>query len=633
MLSGANYEPVLVFLLMWAAKAAVVLVFAFAATFALRRYSAALRHQIWAVAIIASLFLPIAAIGLPSWHIWTRSAPAYVQPASSAPLLMTTEIVAAPVPYQFHLADFYGAFVAVWALGSAIVLLRLAIGLVRLARTSAYAKAAPTEWTSLLDALCISLGVRRRIRLLESLSETTMPMTWGIFRPRIILPFGASEWAEDRRRVVLSHELAHIARGDWLFQIVAEILRACFWFSPLVWIAASRLRQESERACDDAVLNSGIAPSEYANELLALTQSLQTPSRRLSLALAIARPSNLERRFAAMLNPSTNRNPLQRTASLFAILLGAILLLPLATMQLWAEAPRTTNPAATQAIVAPTTVATPSVASATISPDAPSQVALAKLAAARAGAQSQQTARNNAGSITGVVVDPSAARVPKAVVDLTFEANPVVPSGEVVTGEVGEFTFPSLVPGNYTLVIRQPGFQAYTAQHIALAAGQQLDLHQMALRVGTISQAVSIHSSPSAVTAAPVPVDCGAPPPEVPAATPKPATPQDPNAPKAPTRIRIGGMVEQASLICRTAPVYPASARAAGIEGTVVLRAIIGKNGVVESLEWTNPDKVDSSLMKSAMDSVKDWRYKPVLLNGEPVEVETEITVVFSLSN
>ena len=81
--------------------------------------------------------------------------------------------------------------------------------------------------------------------------QYTMPLTWGLFRPVIVLPSGAEHWPEDRRRIVLSHELAHIARHDWLLQICAELVRALYWFHPLAWLAAARLRQESERACDD----------------------------------------------------------------------------------------------------------------------------------------------------------------------------------------------------------------------------------------------------------------------------------------------------------------------------------------------------------------------------------------------
>jgi TonB family protein len=660
MLIGANYEPALLLLLMWAARTTVLLILAFTATLVLRGHSAALRHQIWAVAIIASLLLPLATVALPSWHIWSLEAGRVNshQPPSPAITISAGDITAAAIPTQYSPADFSGVFLAIASLGTAFVLFRLTVGLLRLARTSAYARVAPQKWVSELNALRAAFGIGRCVGLLESANQTTMPMTWGIFGPRIVLPFGASEWTEDRRRIVLSHELAHISRGDWLFQIAAEILRACFWFNPLAWLAANRLRQESERACDDTVLNSGIAPSEYANELLALTQSLNTSSRRFSLALAIARPSNLERRFAAMLNPTTNRDPLQRTASLVAILLGAILLPALATVHLWAEAPPQSAPAATQPFVAQTIVANPSFAIATTSPAVHAQTTQArtaaaaardlpggsgqavhltanfgsKSAAASAATPAQQSASGNVASITGLVEDPTGAMVPRAVVDLTFESNPLVPSGEILTGQVGEFTFPSLVPGNYTLMIRQPGFQVYLAQHITLAAGQHLDLRQIRLRVGTITQVQTVH--PNETTVSTAPADCSAPPvAPTPAPTPAPVVPPDPNVPKAPTRIRIGGNVEAAALVCRVEPVYPAAARAAGIEGTVTMRAVIAKNGTVMSLEVTNADKVDSSLMRAAIDSVSAWRYKPLLLNGEPVEVETEISVVFSLSN
>jgi beta-lactamase regulating signal transducer with metallopeptidase domain len=82
------------------------------------------------------------------------------------------------------------------------------------------------------------------------------------------------------------------------------MLQSCNWFHPLAWIAAHSLRQESERACDDSVLNCGIEVSEYAGQLLDLARTLENPSRDWSTALAIARPSYLERRLMAMLNPS-----------------------------------------------------------------------------------------------------------------------------------------------------------------------------------------------------------------------------------------------------------------------------------------------------------------------------------------
>jgi len=102
-----------------------------------------------------------------------------------------------------------------------------------------------------------------------------------------------------------------------------------------------------------------------------------------------------------------------------------------------------------------------------------------------------------------------------------------------------------------------------------------------------------------------------------------------PPPPKAtPSRIRVGGNVQAASLVHQMMPVYPPIAKTAHISGTVILHAIIGKDGTVQNLEYVSGPPL---LMKSAMDAVRQWRYKPTMLNGEPVEVDTTISVVFSL--
>ena len=93
-------------------------------------------------------------------------------------------------------------------------------------------------------------------------------------------------------------------------------------------------------------------------------------------------------------------------------------------------------------------------------------------------------------------------------------------------------------------------------------------------------------------------------------------------------RIRVGGNVEAGARINNVAPEYPAIAKVAHISGTVVLHAVIAKDGTIEQLEYVSGPPM---LVKSAMDAVKQWRYKPYLLNGDPVEVETTINVDFNL--
>ena len=97
----------------------------------------------------------------------------------------------------------------------------------------------------------------------------------------------------------------------------------------------------------------------------------------------------------------------------------------------------------------------------------------------------------------------------------------------------------------------------------------------------------------------------------------------------APSRVRISPDVADGQLIERVAPVYPSAAKVSHISGTVTLHAIIGKDGVVQRVEFISGPQL---LLSSAMDAVKQWRYKPTLLNGQPVEVDTTVVVDFDLS-
>jgi periplasmic protein TonB len=105
------------------------------------------------------------------------------------------------------------------------------------------------------------------------------------------------------------------------------------------------------------------------------------------------------------------------------------------------------------------------------------------------------------------------------------------------------------------------------------------------------------------------------------------ALPPPPKA-AAPARIKQGGNVTAASILSQTRPVYPALARQARIQGSVVLHAIIDKDGKVAQLEVVSGHPL---LVQAALDAVKQWRYKPTLLNGDPVEVDTTITVTFTM--
>jgi protein TonB len=98
------------------------------------------------------------------------------------------------------------------------------------------------------------------------------------------------------------------------------------------------------------------------------------------------------------------------------------------------------------------------------------------------------------------------------------------------------------------------------------------------------------------------------------------------------SRLEVGGNVGEARILYRKNPIYPDAARAAGIEGDVIIRAIIGKDGNLLSLRVVNT-QIDPQLARAAVEAVNQWRYSPTLLNGIPVETETIMTISFRLKS
>src|SRR6185503_9330111 len=157
------------------------------------------------------------------------------------------------------------------------------------------------------------------------------PMTFGVINPVVLLPGDADEWPEERRRIVLLHELAHVHRLDSLTHIFTQIACAVYWFNPLVWIAAARLRAEAERACDDWVLRAGMRASTYADHLLDMVRTigrLHTPAA----ALPMAQRSTFEGRLLAILEPGLNRNGLTRGQAVLLTAIIAVVVFPLAAV-------------------------------------------------------------------------------------------------------------------------------------------------------------------------------------------------------------------------------------------------------------------------------------------------------------
>jgi beta-lactamase regulating signal transducer with metallopeptidase domain len=371
-----------------AARGAVVLLVALVLTSLLQRRPAATRHAIWAGAIAVQLLLPVLALWGPRWSVpvpetlralvpeasmvtavdqsrdvspmVARTSHDEVAPktirdnertsvsatATPAPDVATPAATAPATAPAASLPSLRTLLLTIWALGAAVVLLRLAVGtmiVARLARRGA--RIDDGGWLSLTQRLANTLRIQRPLILLRG-NRLGVPVTWGVVYPIVLLPEDADEWTEERRRYVLVHEMAHVKRLDALTQLLGQVALALFWFDPLVWIANRRLQLEREHACDDYVLRHGTQPSTYAADLLQMVQALGTPAHRSAqpafAALAMARRSEFEGRMLSILDPVLDRHPLDRGRTLMSAIATLLLVVPLAALQPIRPAPQST---------------------------------------------------------------------------------------------------------------------------------------------------------------------------------------------------------------------------------------------------------------------------------------------------
>jgi TonB family protein len=217
-----------------------------------------------------------------------------------------------------------------WAAGAALALAHMAAAWAVMWHRRRTAR--PICDSSAFPALCRILGIRRDVALLE-IPAGGMPLSFGVLRPAVFLPADATEWSEDRRRVVLLHELAHIRRGDLATQLVARAAVSLFWWNPLAWMVWREFVKERERAADDLVLAAGEPATAYASHLLEIARSMQAVPVLVSAAVAMARPSQLEGRLMAILDAHINRRSLSPRAPLAAAAVAVALVAPFAALQ------------------------------------------------------------------------------------------------------------------------------------------------------------------------------------------------------------------------------------------------------------------------------------------------------------
>jgi len=314
--------------------ATLPLVIAAIAAFALRHARAEARALVWRCVVVA---LAMIVIGRES----PMHAVAWALPATLAtPLVALGRVQVAStlaVSHAARSAESVGAagltvraLTIVYVAGFIAVLVPMLVAWIAVRGQARRAHVIADErWEATLADARRALSITRTVRLLVA-DAVRVPMTWGLARPVVVLPSAALTWGDDRRRMVLMHELSHVRSADWAFKLVMRALCAVFWFHPGVWWLARQLRDDCERACDDRVLSAGARRSDYA-ELLVLTAD---DLHGCSAALALSTTGGLRGRLASLLDARHDIRPLARGWVASAAVLTIAVAAPTSTVRL-----------------------------------------------------------------------------------------------------------------------------------------------------------------------------------------------------------------------------------------------------------------------------------------------------------
>ena len=489
----------------------------------------------------------------------------------------------------------------------------------------------------------VLLQTRQPIRLLLS-SDFPEPGVCGIRKSTLVLPRGVAETlTNEELEAIFLHEVAHVRRRDNLAGMFQSWLCCAFWFHPVIWLIERQLLLERERACDEEVLSHNPDCQDYFSGLLKVFRS--SLGEKL-VGASLITGSNLKRRIDHMRSHGSRKNGmfwhrLSISGFFLAMLvsvIGAALLNQRSLAQQHSESPMVVGskqneeaPTANMGIgpgvpggvargieggvgagvrggvtrgiegrvgagVSGRVPTKPSVRGANHAPDPPLSVAMNQLLAPTA----QQA---GSAKLFGTVSDASQARVPNATIVVSNKEGGIK---EITSSSAaGEFEFRILPLGRYSVEVRTGGFRPFQ-QALELHANEPRELH-VVLEVGEVAETVNV------VAKAP------------------PAAPPDTRS-GPPRRIRVGGNVQATKLVHRVQPIYPEQAQVQGIQGTVLIEAVILKDGSMGTMRVLNK-LADPDLVASAVEAVKNWRYEPTLLNGQPIEVVTTITVNFRLSS
>jgi TonB family protein len=459
-------------------------------------------------------------------------------------------------------------------------------------------------------------------------NEVNSPVTFGLRRPVILLPERFPNLSAAMQQAILCHETLHVERRDWLFTLAEELIRAVFWFHPAIWWLLGEIQLAREQAVDQCVVGKTGARDPYLDALLTVAGAGFEPD--LAPAPLFLRRRHLKHRVLGILK---ERNMSKR--ALVSAMAASVALLAAACWFVTGAIPL----AAAPQMVADAPGVSVNLNGAPLMHRAAVAYPASAISSGIQGTVLVQVKLDANGEVTdaSVLSGPDELRKPVMQSVLTWHFSKEVAS---TTRTINvDFTLPEKPQATAAVPARMPVMAAPVSQprtlkgidvlglspeardqllaKLPVAAGDQVD----AVKVSQIAAAARAFDSHLVIAA--VPAGEGAVTLQISPATSSssPAT--------TPQKIRVGGNVQAMNLITQQRPVYPPEAKAGRIQGKVQLQATIGPDGHIQDLQVMDGEPV---LATAALDAVKNWVYKPTLLNGQPVTVVTVIDVNFTLA-
>ena len=301
----------------------------------LRRSNAQGRALAWRSAVVVLLLIFIGRQFPLHWMAWivpaTLAAPLVA--LGRVQVMSVNAILGATDPSSVGMSV-AAMLLFVYAIGLLAVSGSTLTGLWRARRVLRRARPADASWRRATDDARAGLGIRRQVRVLIS-RDVSVPITWGYWRPVVVLPASLASWTAAERRLVMLHEAEHARTGDWLFALAARAACAIYWFHPAVWWTAKQLHDDSELACDERVIAAGARRSDYADLLVRAVDLVAGARNDDALpALALSRSDGLRTRLSALLDGRREVRPIARRWAAAAVTATLAASVPLSAVEL-----------------------------------------------------------------------------------------------------------------------------------------------------------------------------------------------------------------------------------------------------------------------------------------------------------